>query len=252
MTDKKFKDKVVLVTGAASGIGKATALRFGEQGASLMLCDMNEAGLNEVAGLLDAQGVENCFFVFDVSDPDQCRTSVARTVDTFGKLDILCNIAGYAHLKHMTDITDSDWQQMLGVNLSGVFYMSREAMPHLIETKGSILNMASTASLVGQAYNAMYCATKGGVLMLSKSMAVEYAKQGVRVNAICPGAVNTPLTERFSLPEGADMDLVGKLFPLIDGAEPEEIAAAVTYLASPDARFITGEALVIDGAQTAC
>ena len=252
MAEKRFKDKVVLVTGAASGIGKATALRFAEEGAALMICDVNESGLKDVAALLDAQGTENIFFAFDVSDPEACRASVEQTVDTYGKLDVLCNIAGYARLKHLTEITDTDWQKMLGVNLSGVFYMSRDAMPHLIKTKGSIVNMASTASVVGQAYNAMYCATKGGVMMLSKSMAVEFAKQGIRVNAICPGAVNTPLTEQFSIPDGADMDLIGKLFPLIDAAQPEEIAAAVIYLASSDARFITGEALVIDGAQTAC
>ncbi len=252
MTEKRFEDKVVLVTGAASGIGKATALRFGNEGASLMLCDANEAGLAEVADTLKSKGVNCHYFTFDVSDPEACQASVDLTIEKLKKLDVLCNIAGFARLMHMTEISNDDWQKMLAVNLSSVFYISRAAMPHLIKTKGNIVNMSSTAALVGQAYNAMYCATKGGVMMLSKSMAVEFAKQGVRVNAICPGAVNTPLTAKFSFPDGADMDLISKLFPLVDAAEPEEIAAAVIYLASAEARFITGEVLTIDGGQTAC
>jgi meso-butanediol dehydrogenase/(S,S)-butanediol dehydrogenase/diacetyl reductase len=132
-----------------------------------------------------------------------------------------------------------------------VFFLSRAAMPHLIQSKGNIVNMSSSAGLVGQAYTSAYCATKAAVLMFSKSLAIEFAKKGVRVNAICPGMVNTPLTEKFSMPDDVDMQLMEKMFPLIEGAEPEEIAGAVAYLASAEARFITGAALPIDGAQTA-
>lgn len=247
----RFNDKIVLITGAASGIGKATALRLGEEGATLMICDINESGLKDVSSLLKEKSVENTFFAFDVTDPEACRAAVAKTVDQFGRLDVLCNIAGYTRLKHLADISDAEWQNIINVNLSSVFYMSQAAMPHLIKTKGNIVNMSSTAALGGQVYNSMYCASKGGVLLLSKSMAVEFSKQGVRVNAICPGAVETPLTtHNVSLPENADMDLLGRLFPVMEMAQPEEIATAVAYMASSEARFITGEALVIDGGQT--
>jgi meso-butanediol dehydrogenase/(S,S)-butanediol dehydrogenase/diacetyl reductase len=250
MEINRFQHKVVLITGAASGIGKATAFRLGEEGAKLMICDLNESGLKEVSSRLKDKGIENDHYAFDVSDPEECRISVEKTVERFGKLNVLCNIAGYAQLKHLADISVEDWNKMIGVNLSSVFYMSQAAMPHLITSKGNIVNMSSTAALSGQAYNAMYCATKGGVALLSRAMAVEFAKQGVRVNAVCPGAVITPLTDNLSFPEKADMDLIGRLFPLLDPARPEEIAAAVAFLASAEARFVTGEMFVMDGGQT--
>jgi meso-butanediol dehydrogenase/(S,S)-butanediol dehydrogenase/diacetyl reductase len=246
----RFADKVVLITGAGSGIGRATAVRFAAEGARLALGDINEAGLRGTHELLDRPGAHQ-LRRFDVADEHACRAAVAAAVQQFGRLDVLCNIAGFAQPLHFTEIAAESWQRMLAVNLSGVFYMCQAAMPHLLETRGCIVNMASTAAIVGQAYNSAYCATKGGVLLLSKALAVEFAGRGVRVNAICPGGVNTPLSAAFKLPEGADMNLVGRLWPLIESAEPEEIAAAVAYLASTEARFITGEGLVIDGAQTA-
>jgi meso-butanediol dehydrogenase/(S,S)-butanediol dehydrogenase/diacetyl reductase len=164
---------------------------------------------------------------------------------------VLCNIAGIFISRRLTDIQEEEWNRMVGINLNSVFFLSQAAMPHLIETKGNIVNMASTAGLVGQVYNAMYCATKGAVVMLSKSMAVEYARAGVRVNAICPGGVNTPLAANLTLPEDPDMDLFMRLMPLLDIAEPEEIASAIAYLASDEARYVTGTAFAIDGGQTA-
>lgn len=242
--------RVALVTGAASGIGRATAMRLGHEGALLFLADLDEAGLREtVAGLGD--DVESKTFVLDVADPAACQRAVTTCVETFGKLDILANIAGIALCDHMTAIKDEQWERMLGTNLSGVFYMCRAAMPHLVETQGCVVNMASSAGLEGQAYNSAYCATKAGVLMFSKSLALEFSKQRVRVNAVCPGHVNTPLVEKFNFPEGGDMALLGRLVPLLDAAEPAEIAAAVTYLCTDDARFITGIGLPIDGGQTA-
>lgn len=246
----RFTDNVALITGAASGIGRATALRLGSEGASLFLVDINAEGLAETVAAL-REGVSATTAIINVTDSAACSQAVEGCVATYGKLNILANIAGIAICENLTSITDEQWHRLVGINLDGVFFMCRSAMPHLIESKGCIVNMSSSAGLVGQAYNSAYCATKAGVLMFSKSLAIEFAKQGVRVNAVCPGAVNTPLVENFVMPEGADMDLLGKLFPLLDAAEPEEIAAAVAYLSSDEARFVTGMALPIDGAQTA-
>lgn len=247
---KRFTGKVALVTGAASGIGRATALRLGHEGASLLLADINEEGLAQTTGLLPA-GTASLSMRLNVSDSANCQAVVDGCIERFDRLDILCNIAGIALCDNLTSITDEQWRRAVGINLDGVFFMCRAAMPHLVASKGNIVNMSSSAGLVGQAYNSAYCATKAGVLMFSKSLALEYSGKAVRVNAVCPGLVKTPLTANFAMPAGADMALMGRLAPLLEGAEPEEIAAAVAYLASDEARFVTGIALPIDGAQTA-
>lgn len=244
----RFENQVALVTGAASGIGRATAVRLASEGAKIMLADMNTEGLKETAALISTETAQ---VVFDAAQRDQCQNIVAETIAQFGQLDVLCNIAGFAMSKHFTDITAEQWTKMVDVNLNSVFHVSQAAIPHLLETKGNIVNMASSAGLGGQAYNSSYCATKGGVVMLSKALAVEFAGRGVRVNAVCPGGVATPLTDKFEAPEDADMGLMAKLFPLMDMAQPEEIAGAVAYLASPEARFVTGDAFAIDGGQVA-
>ncbi len=247
---QKLNNQVALITGAASGIGRATAIRLAAEGAAVFLADINLDGLSETVAALPA-GSQSEVAELNVTDSRACNAVVEACVSRFGKLDILCNIAGIALCEHLTDITDEQWHRANAINLDGVFFMCRAAMPELLQTGGNIVNMSSTAGLTGQAYNSVYCATKAGVLMFSKSLALEYAKQGVRVNAVCPGFVKTPLTAAFNMPENADMDLIGKLMPLTEGAEPEEIAAAVAYLASPESRFINGIALPVDGAQTA-
>jgi meso-butanediol dehydrogenase / (S,S)-butanediol dehydrogenase / diacetyl reductase len=247
---QRFENKVALVTGAASGIGRATAIRLAAEGAAVFLCDINAEGLTETASAL-GEGSRSEAFELNVTDSAACNAAVNACVSAFGKLDILCNIAGIAICDNLTNITDEQWHRAVAINLDGVFFMSRAAIPHLVTSKGNIVNMSSSAGLVGQAYNSAYCATKAGVLMFSKSLAIEYGKQGVRVNAVCPGFVKTPLSANFNMPEDADMDLMAKLMPLTEGAEPEEVAASVAYLASDEARFVTGVGLPIDGAQTA-
>ncbi len=247
---QRFENKVALVTGAGSGIGRATARRLASEGARVMLADISAQGLAGTSAAMP-DGSEFSEVLADVSDSASCDAAVAACIETFGGLDILCNIAGIAMCEHMAQTSDEQWRRMVSINLDGVFYMCRAAIPHLIERRGNIVNMSSSAGLVGQAYNSAYCATKAGVLMFSKSLAIEYSRQGVRVNAVCPGMVKTPLTDNFSAPADADMALMARLNPLLDGAEPEEIAAAVSYLASDEARFVTGAALPIDGAQTA-
>jgi len=248
---KRFEGKVAVVTGAASGIGKATALRLGEEGASLMLGDMNEEGLRATADAISKKGSKVVTQRLDVCEVDACKAIVEGAVAEFGKLDVLCNIAGIAGAEHFEKVTDEFWNRIIAVNLSSVFFLSRTAIPHLLETKGNIVNMASTAGLVGQIYNAGYCASKAGVVMLTKSMAIEFAGRGVRVNAVCPGAIRTALSENFKMPENVDMSLFSRLFPLMEAGEADEVATAVAYLASDEARFVTGAAFAIDGGQTA-
>ncbi|MDG1731425.1 MAG: SDR family NAD(P)-dependent oxidoreductase [Thalassotalea sp.] len=248
---QRFNNRVAFVTGAASGIGRETAIRLASEGASLMICDIDEQGLQKTFADCLKHKVKVAAQYCDVADYDSCAAAINACIEQYSKLDVLCNIAGIAQLKHFTDISVDEWQRMLGINLSSVFYLCQLAMPHLIKTQGNIVNMSSSAGLVGQAYTSAYCTTKAAVVNLSKSLAVEYSGQSVRVNALCPGSVKTPLSANVNFPENIDRMLLSKMFPMLDAAQPSEIAAAVAYLASDEARFITGAALPIDGGQTA-
>lgn len=239
-----------MLTGVASGIGRASALRLGQEGAHVFGCDIDAAGLADFESEAKGAGIRVDTHVLDVADPEACRGAVARAVETGGQLDVLCNIAGISKLDHLANFSDEQWSRMLDINLSSVFFLSQAAMPHLCESRGCIVNLASTAGLQGQAYNAPYCATKAGVVMLTKSMALEFASAGVRVNALCPGGVKTPLLEATASPEGAERKLFSRLMPFLPLAEADEIATALAYLASEDARYATGVAFPIDGGQT--
>jgi meso-butanediol dehydrogenase/(S,S)-butanediol dehydrogenase/diacetyl reductase len=247
---KRFEDKTAVVTGAASGIGRASALRLGEEGARVFACDIDASALDDFATEAKDKGVRVDVHVLDVSDGEGCQAAIQQAVDVCGSLDVLCNIAGISQLDLLENFSHELWNRMIGVNLSSVFYLSQAAMPHLIESQGNIVNMASSAGLQGQAYNAIYCAAKAGVVALTRSMAQEFAGQGVRVNSVCPGGVKTPLLRATRMPEGADPALFAKLMPLLPLGEAEEIATAVAYLASDDARYVTGHAFSIDGGQT--
>ncbi len=249
---QRFDHKIALVTGAASGIGRATAERLAREGAQVLACDVNAALLEtEVAGLV-AQGLRVTARVVDVTDVAACNAAVAAVVAQFGRLDVLCNVAGTLLVKHFEELTDEDWQRQMAINVNGVFFMCRAAIPHLLASKGNIVNVASIAGLVGVPYGAVYSATKGAVLMFTKALAVEFASRKVRVNAVCPGSVMTPLVAGYMPPEDADFNLLGRLVPLTPNhGQPEDIAASIAYLASDEARFVTGAGLVVDGAQTA-
>jgi NAD(P)-dependent dehydrogenase (short-subunit alcohol dehydrogenase family) len=188
----------------------------------------------------------------DVTAADSCAAAVAHAIDTFGRLDILANVAGVGSPAAITDVDPDDWRRVVEVNLTGTFLLSQAAVPALVESTGCIVNMGSVAGLRATPYNAAYCASKGGVVMLTKSMAIELATSGVRVNAVCPGSVDTPMLRNFRIPEGADMSLLARAAsPMGRIIDPGEVAAAVAYLASDDARTISGTTLVIDGAATA-
>jgi NAD(P)-dependent dehydrogenase (short-subunit alcohol dehydrogenase family) len=233
----RFAAKVALVSGAAGGIGTAVADRLAAEGAIVVRADIApwDDGIH-------------C----DVTDPGSCARAVADAVDTFGHLDILANVAGIGAGARITDVDPDDWRRIIEVNLTGTFLLSQAAVPALVESTGCIVNLGSVAGLRATPYNAAYCASKGGVIMLTKSMAIELAKDGVRVNAVCPASVDTPFLRNFELPEGADLSLFARAAsPMGRRVEPSEVAAAVAYLASDEARTVSGTTLVIDGAATA-
>jgi NAD(P)-dependent dehydrogenase (short-subunit alcohol dehydrogenase family) len=245
---RRFDGRVVLVTGAASGIGRATALRLAEEGARLFLTDVQSEAVEETAKQAGAAGADAIAQTADVADPASCRAAVESCVERFGRLDALCNIAGILRMKHAHDTTVEDWNLLLGVNLSGTFFMCQAALPHLLKVKGNIVNTSSTAALAGTAYGAAYAASKGGVLALTNTLAVEYGKQGLRVNAVCPGSIKTPMTTRSGIPEDADFELLKRIMPLDQPRGPETVASVIAFLASDDAAHVNGEHIRVDGA----
>ena len=231
----RFADKVVLVTGAASGIGAATAELFRAEGAYVVGVDLSG----------DADVLHG-----DVSNPDSVREFVGAAIDRHGGIDVVANVAGIVRFSHVEQTALADWQRHLDVNLTGPFLVSQAALPTLIERKGCIVNVASIAGLRGQAYTAAYCASKGGLVLLTKSMALELAAKGVRVNAVCPSSVMTPLVHGVAetMPPDLDPKLMDRLMSANgEWVTPEEIAESIAYLASPAARNITGTTLLIDG-----
>jgi NAD(P)-dependent dehydrogenase (short-subunit alcohol dehydrogenase family) len=248
---ERYVGKTALVTGAASGIGRATAERLAAEGARVLCADLNEAAVKEAATAIQKAGGDAIAAACDVSDPEACRSIVSDAVTAFGRLDVLCNVAGVGLHEHATRIAVEQWNRVIAVNLSGTFFTCQAAIPHLLETQGNIVNTASSAGLMGVAYTSAYAASKGGVVMLTKELAVEYGRRGLRVNCVCPGGVDTPLARGFVPPEDADPHLLQRmmLVPLL--AEPSEVAGAIAYLASDEARYVNGAAFSIDGGQVA-
>ncbi|MFZ4668583.1 MAG: SDR family NAD(P)-dependent oxidoreductase [Microthrixaceae bacterium] len=243
----RFSDKVVLVTGAASGIGRATAERLASEGASLALSDVNADGLEETATACRAEGVDVLAQVGNVGDEASVADIVRSCVDHFGRLDVLVNVAGILQFKDLRETTLDDWNRIISVNLTGTFLMCREAMPHLLNSGGNIVNTASTAALAGHPWTVSYSASKGGVFALTQTIAVEFGKQGVRCNSVAPGSVLTPIQQAFDLPEGADPKLVYRIMALDKQRGPETVASSIAFLASDDAAHVNGTCLKVDG-----
>jgi NAD(P)-dependent dehydrogenase (short-subunit alcohol dehydrogenase family) len=244
---RRFEDKVVLITGAASGIGRACALRLAEEGASLALWDLQGEELETTAKQAREHGADVDTRRVDVADEGAVRAGVAAVAERFGRLDVVCNVAGVLRFDHTHELALADWSRILAVNLTGTFLVCREAIPHLLATRGNIVNIASTAGLRGHPWTAAYSASKGGVVALTSGIAVEYARQGLRANAICPGSIETPITQAFHVPEGADPKLVRRMMPLTGFVGPEKVASAVAFVASEEGSHVTGETIRIDG-----
>ncbi|HEV3225841.1 MAG TPA: SDR family NAD(P)-dependent oxidoreductase [Acidimicrobiales bacterium] len=232
----RFEGRVAIVTGAASGIGRATAERLADEGATVVPVDVakDELGVGGIVG--------------DVSDPTFAPSLVAQTIERHGRLDVLANVAGILRTANTHEHSLEVWDQVLAVNLTGTFLCCRAAIPELLKSGGNIVNVSSTAALSGHPWAAAYSASKGGVLALTRTIAVEYAQQGLRCNAVCPGSIKTPITKDFEFPEGVNMDLVRRLMALDKPRGPETVAAAIAFLASDDAAHVNGEDVRVDGA----
>ncbi|MFZ5486093.1 MAG: SDR family NAD(P)-dependent oxidoreductase [Pseudomonadota bacterium] len=243
-----LKDKVALVTGASSGIGRAIALAWAREGAHVVVSDLNAAGGEETAALVRACGREALYIAADVYKPADCRSLVEQTMTYFDRLDVACNNAGVSGVSMpLADYPLDDWARVLGINLSGVFYGMKYQIPAMLQSGGgSIINMASILGAVGFAGSAAYTAAKHGVVGLTQTAALEYGAQGVRVNAVGPGFIHTPMIGRFEEDPATNAMLVAA-HPIGRLGRPEEVAELVTWLASERASFVTGAYYPIDG-----
>ncbi len=247
----RFENKVVLITGGASGIGRATALAFSTEGANVVIGDWQEAPGQEIADKLTSGGHPAIFVKTDVSNAAQVERLVQVAVETFGRLDVAANIAGIAGARAtIAESSEANFDRVIAIDLKGVYLAMKYEIPGMLKNNGgAIVNMASVAGLVASANGlAAYVAAKHGVIGLTKTAALEYAKQGIRINAIAPGLIATPMTEPMLRDAEAHAKATG---PMGRTGRPEEIADAVLYLASDDASFITGTTLVVDGGQVA-
>jgi NAD(P)-dependent dehydrogenase (short-subunit alcohol dehydrogenase family) len=246
----RFEGKTAVVTGAGSGIGRATALRLGSEGAAVACLDIAEDAAQKTAAAIAESGGRATALAVDVADPASVRTAVERVVSELGPLHVVCNIAGVGKFAHSHDMPLADWERIIAINLTGTFLVSQAALPHLLETKGNIVNTASNAGLQGVGYAAAYCASKGGVVLLTKAMALEYLGRGVRINAVAPGGTDTPLTRNFEMPGDIDFKLVERGMSPFGMAKPEDLASLFAYVASDEAHMMTGAVVSMDGGLT--
>ena len=254
----RLEGKSAVVTGSASGIGRAIARRYGKEGARLLLADVNSDGGEETAAMVRQDGGQAVFLRCDVGDPEQVRQAIERAVAEYGKLDVVVNVAGIGGGGKAENCSVESWQRVLDVNLSGPFYAAKYAIPHLRQAGGgSIINISSVYGIIAAPNVPSYSASKGGLIMLTKQMAVDYAHEGIRVNCICPGYVDTDMGGRRArmAPEDAARALANReskaaMQPIGRQAQPDEMAGAAVFLASDDATFAAGSILVVDGGES--
>jgi len=243
--------KVALITGAASGIGRAAALLFAQEGAAVTIFDIDEAGGLAVAAQIDSAGGRALFVLGSVAEAADCENGLLQTLDAFGRLDVLFNNAGIIRRATVLDISEEEWDRVMAINVKSVVLMSRHAIPAMMKTGGgSIVNTASGWGLVGGPKAVSYCASKGAVVQLTRAMAIDHGPDNIRVNCICPGDTDTAMlrqeAEELGVPGGEFLAEAADR-PLRRVGSPEEIARAALYLSSDASSFVTGTALVVDG-----
>ncbi len=248
----RLDGKVGLVTGGTSGIGAATAVLFAQEGANVAITGRDEGRGAEVVEAIRATGREGLFIRADVRSAAECERAVAETVAAFGGLHVLYNNAGVYVANDTLDCSEEEWDAQIDTSLKGAFLMSKAALPHMIAAGGgSIVNCSSGWGLVGGAKAVAYCAAKGGMIVMTKAMAIDHGPQGIRVNAVCPGDTETPMEHEDARQQGLDWD--DYVAQAVEGraiarmGQPEEIARAVLYLACDDSSYVTGVALPVDG-----
>lgn len=244
-------NKVALVTGAASGLGRASALALARAGADICIVDVNVAGLEDTAAQIRDIGRNVLVHAADLSRPEQCAAPVQAAVEKFGRLDALCNVAGLIFFANSAEMKLELWNKTIAVNLTAPFLLSQAAIPHLLAQDGAIVNVASSAAFIGEAYAAAYCASKAGLLNMTKAMAMEFAKQPIRINAVAPGGMMTNISANLVMPENVDFALIQRFSGMRGQVEVDDVAAMVAHLASPASRAFHGSCVTMDRGITA-
>jgi NAD(P)-dependent dehydrogenase (short-subunit alcohol dehydrogenase family) len=246
-----MKGKAALVTGAASGLGRATAIKLAQAGADVCAVDVNAAGLEQTAEQLRGLGVQALVHATDLSEAANCERAVAAAVSTFGRLDALCNVAGIIVLCNAHEMSAVDFQKTLAVNLSAPFYLIQAAIPHLLQANGAVVNVTSSAAFIGEAYAVAYCATKAGLNQMTKALAMEYMHKPIRFNAVAPGGMHTNIANNIKMPADVDYALIKRFSGMRGMVEVDDVADMIAFLASDAGRGYHGSIVSIDRGITA-
>jgi NAD(P)-dependent dehydrogenase (short-subunit alcohol dehydrogenase family) len=246
-----MKGKAAVVTGAASGLGKNTALALARAGANVCLVDVNEDGLEDTAIAARTLGVKAHAHATDLSKSDNCRSAIAAAVQTFGRLDALCNVAGIIFFANAHEMAADDWEKTIAVNLSAPFYLIQAAIPHLLTANGAVVNVTSSGGIVGEAYLGAYCASKAGLMHLTKALAMEYVHKPIRFNAVAPGGMMTNIGANLKMPAEVNYDLIKRFSGLRGMVEVDDVAELIAFLASDAARGYHGACISIEKGITA-
>ena len=248
--DGEFAGRVVFITGAARGLGQAAARIFASRGARLFLVDIRHDLLEATRAELAAAGADCRVLATDIGHRANCFQAIEAAMAAFGRLDVLCNVAAIVRFHHTTEAPAADWERILAVNLSAPFFLSQAAIPHLLQTSGNIVNVTSQAGTIGAAYLAAYAASKGGLVQMTKAMAMEYLREPIRINAVSPGTMRTGIGEGVERPDTLDADLMRRYGGIRPRSEPEDVAEMIAFVASDRARGVHGAVLHADSGVT--